>query len=182
MNYTLSHIQEKFRARGLKSTPQRTAIYQALSHSTAHPTAEELYAEVSPRYPMLSLNTVYYTLGVLQKAGLIQEVNVGHNRARFDANLTPHHHLICQGCHVIVDVMDNRLNHLAPPHGLPSDFVITDHQVAFRGYCGRCNQAVSTTTYPGSSPLSTGGTDGKKSQRDEKPRQSQSRIRRRVSS
>lgn len=178
MNTAVSHIQEKFRARGLKSTPQRTAIYQALSQSAAHPTAEELYAEVSPRYPMLSLNTVYYTLSVLQKAGLITEVNVGHDRARFDANLSPHHHLICQGCHVIVDVMDRRLNHLAPPNGLPSDFVIIDHQVVFRGMCGRCRQSAFITNYPGILPLSTGGSHGKKSQRDEKSRQSQGRIRR----
>jgi Fur family peroxide stress response transcriptional regulator len=172
MKLTLVDIQERFRARGLKSTPQRTAIYEALSQSTAHPTAEELYAEVSPRFPMLSLNTVYYTLGALQKAGLIQEVNVGHNRARFDANLSPHHHLICLGCHGIVDVMDDHLNQLTPPSGLPKGFAISDYQVAFRGYCGRCRQAGSITTHPGSSPLFQGGIHGQKSQRDKKSRQS----------
>lgn len=181
MYLTLTDIQEKFRLRGLKSTPQRTAIYQALSQSTAHPTAEELYAEVSPRYPMLSLNTVYYTLGALQKAGLIQEVNVGHNRARFDANLSPHHHLICRGCQSIVDVMDDRLDHLTLPNGLPKGFAVTDYQIAFRGYCGRCRQSGSITTHPGFSPLSQGGIHGQKSQRDKKSRQSQSRVRRRIS-
>jgi Fur family peroxide stress response transcriptional regulator len=88
MNLSLDNIQLKFRDYRLKSTPQRTAIYQALINSTAHPTAEDLYAQVSPVYPMLSLNTVYYTLGVLRTAGLVQEVNVGHDRARFDANLS----------------------------------------------------------------------------------------------
>ncbi|TFG63128.1 MAG: transcriptional repressor, partial [Nitrospirales bacterium] len=73
MNLSLDDIQQKFRGCGLKSTPQRTAIYQALVHSTAHPTAEDLFAQVSPAYPMLSLNTVYYTLGVLRTAGLVQE-------------------------------------------------------------------------------------------------------------
>jgi Fur family peroxide stress response transcriptional regulator len=103
MNLTLENIQHKFRECGLKSTPQRAAIYQALVHSTAHPTAEDLFAQVSPAYPMLSLNTVYYTLGVLRTAGLVQEVNIGHDRARFDANLSPHHHVICQGCQDIID-------------------------------------------------------------------------------
>ncbi|HQU29153.1 MAG: transcriptional repressor [Nitrospira sp.] len=178
MDLSLSDIQDKFRERGLKRTPQRAAIYQALSQSTAHPTAEELYAIVSPHYPMLSLNTVYYTLTTLQKAGLIQEVNVGHNRARFDANLSPHHHLICLGCQSIVDVMDDRLNHLTPPSGLPKGFSITDHQVAFRGYCGHCRQSGSTTFHSGVSPITQGGRHGQKSQRDKKSRQPQGRIRR----
>lgn len=177
MDLSTNDIQEKFRACGLKSTPQRTAIYQALSRSTAHPTAEELYAEVSPGYPMLSLNTVYYTLGALQRAGLIHEVNVGHDRARFDANLSPHHHLICVNCHTIVDVMDERLNRLVPPKKLPAGFTVTDHQVAFRGYCGGCRKSNTTVIHRGYSPQPQGGIHGKKSQRNQKSRQSQSRVR-----
>ena len=155
MNFSLDDIRQKFRDCGLKSTPQRTAIYQTLVHSTAHPTAEDLFAKVSPAYPMLSLNTVYYTLGVLRTAGLVQEVNLGHDRARFDANLSPHHHVICLGCQTILDVMDPRLNRLTSPSGLPKDFEITNHQVAFRGYCGPCRRSRSpkTTSPSGRRPV-----------------------------
>ena len=155
MNLSLEDIQQKFRDCGLKSTPQRTAIYQALVRSTAHPTAEDLFAQVSPTFPMLSLNTVYYTLGVLRTAGLVQEVNIGHDRARFDANLSPHDHVICQECQDILDVMDPRLNRLASPSGLPKDFEITSYQVAFRGYCGTCRQsrAPMTTSPSGKRPV-----------------------------
>ena len=146
MKLSLDDIRKKFRDHRLKSTPQRTAIYQALVHSTAHPTAEDLFTQVSPAYPMLSLNTVYYTLGVLRTAGLIQEVNIGHDRARFDANLSPHHHVICLGCQAILDVMDPRLNRLSSPLGIPKDFEITSHQVAFRGYCGTCRRSRSSMT------------------------------------
>ncbi len=131
-------IQQRFKDQGLKSTPQRTAIYKALLETTSHPTAEDLYLHVSQDYPMISQNTVYYTLGVLQQAGLIREVNVGHDRARYDGNLSPHHHLICNDCQSIVDVMDERLNELSFPEGIPSGFTITDYQVEFRGYCKAC--------------------------------------------
>ncbi len=141
MDLSLDDIQKKFRDCGLKSTPQRTAIYQALVHSSAHPTAEDLFTQVSPTLPMLSMNTVYYTLDVLRTAGLIQEVNIGHDRARFDANLTPHHHVICLSCQTILDIMDPRLNRLGSPSGIPRDFTITNHQVAFRGYCGPCRRS-----------------------------------------
>jgi Fur family peroxide stress response transcriptional regulator len=146
MNLSLDVIQQKFRDCGLKSTPQRTAIYQALVHTTAHPTAEDLFEQVSPAYPMLSMNTVYYTLSVLRTAGLVQEVNIGHDRARFDANFSPHHHVICLGCQTILDVMDPRLNRLHSPSGLPKDFEITSYQVAFRGYCGPCRRSGSPKT------------------------------------
>ncbi|MCA9500563.1 MAG: transcriptional repressor [Nitrospira sp.] len=140
MEISFSDIKRKFQECGLKTTPQRTAIYDALLRSTAHPTAEDLFVKVAPQFPMMSLNTVYYTLGVLRTSGLIHEVNIGHTRARFDANLTPHHHLICLGCQTIVDVMDPRLNRLTSPFGIPKDFEITGHQVVFRGLCGSCRR------------------------------------------
>ncbi len=155
MRLSLADIQQKFRDCGLKSTPQRTAIYQALVHSTAHPTAEDLFTVVSPTYPMLSLNTVYYTLSVLQRAGLVQEVNIGHDRSRFDANLTPHHHVICQGCQAILDVMDPRLNRLRSPSGLPKDFEIIEYQVTFRGLCRTCRRTRKSKNLllPGNRPI-----------------------------
>lgn len=177
MKISLNDIQTQFRAQGLKCTPQRAAIFEALCRSTAHPTAEDLYDEVAPRYPMLSLNTVYYTLGVLRKAGLVREVNVGHLRARFDANLSPHHHLICRGCQAIVDVVDNRLNRLATPKGLPSGFAVTDHQVTFHGFCGKCRTRSTSITDQGITPQHKGGFHGKKSQGHKKSRQPQSRLR-----
>ena len=138
MQVTSETIRQRFKDQGLKSTPQRTAIYKTLVETTNHPTAEDLYQHVSQDYPMISQNTVYYTLGVLQRAGLIREVNVGHDRARYDGNISPHHHLICHGCQSIVDVMDKKLNELALPDGIPAGFTITDYQVEFRGYCKSC--------------------------------------------
>jgi len=140
MNISSELIRERFKGRGLKSTPQRTAIYKALAETTSHPTADDLYREVSKAYPMISQNTVYYTLAVLRDAGLVQEVNFWHDRARFDANISPHHHLICLTCRSISDLNDNLLNHLSSPAGIPSDFQVIGHQVEFRGYCGSCQQ------------------------------------------
>lgn len=133
-------IRERFKACGLKTTPQRSAIYKALAETTSHPTADDLYRQVSKTYPMISQNTVYYTLSVLRDAGLVQEVNFWHDRARFDANISPHHHLICLACRSIADLSDNGLNQLSSPKGLPSDFQVIGHQVEFRGYCGACRQ------------------------------------------
>ena len=140
MKLSTETIRERFKGRGLKNTPQRTAIYKALAETTSHPTADDLYRQVSKTYPMISQNTVYYTLGVLRDAGLVQEVNFWHDRARFDANISPHHHLICLTCQSISDLNDQALNQLSSPTEIPSDFQVIGHQVEFRGYCGACQK------------------------------------------
>ncbi len=76
MKLSSEMIRERFKGRGLKTTPQRTAIYKALAETTSHPTADDLYRQVSKAYPMISQNTVYYTLAVLRDAGLVQEVTL----------------------------------------------------------------------------------------------------------
>jgi Fur family peroxide stress response transcriptional regulator len=141
MKLSLDDIRQRFRASGLKVTPQRAAIYGALAETTGHPTAEALYRQVKRRYPMISPNTVYYTLGALREAGLIQEVNYGHDGARFDANMAPHHHLVCLGCRAIRDVMDARLDRLKAPRSGREPFDIVGHRVEFHGYCGACRPA-----------------------------------------
>ena len=140
MKLTTDMIRERFKGCGLKSTPQRTAIYKALADTTSHPTADDLYRQVSKAYPMISQNTVYYTLAVLRDAGLVQEVNFWHDRTRFDANISPHHHLICLSCRSISDLSDNGLNQLSSAAGIPHDFQVIGHQVEFRGYCGACQK------------------------------------------
>lgn len=134
-------IQTRFRRHAVRVTRQRAAIYAALAGTTSHPTAEDLYRLVKRQQPMISRNTVYYTLGVLRKAGLVQEVNVGHDVARFDGNVSMHHHLICLGCSQIMDVMDEGLNRLDLSNGQARGFHVVGHRVEFHGYCADCQQA-----------------------------------------
>jgi len=92
--------------KGLKCTPQRLAIYAALTASDAHPSAEELYRGVKARYPMLSRNTVYQTLEILTMAGLAQAIRSGRSHARYDGNNDAHHHMVCLSCDRVEDFHD----------------------------------------------------------------------------
>lgn len=138
MKITQEDIRQRFRGRGVKVTAQRAAIYQSLAEREDHPTAEDLHRQVRRRYPMMSQNTVYYTLGVLKDAGLVQEVNYWHDRSRFDANTTLHHHLLCLGCRKIQDVTDTSLDRLTVNPEARDGFAITGHRVEFHGYCAAC--------------------------------------------
>ncbi|TLY26930.1 MAG: transcriptional repressor [Nitrospirae bacterium] len=133
-------IKKLFMAKGLKRTPQRCAIYEMLTGRTDHPTAEDIYRTVKRTFPMISQNTVYYTLSTLQEAGLISEVNFGHEHARFDANMDRHHHLVCVSCQEINDLYDGTLDRLSMSSKKGRQYTILGHRVEFYGYCKRCQE------------------------------------------
>src|SRR5439155_22263727 len=85
-------IRRRFRENGLKVTPQRYAIYEMMIHANSHTTAQEIYQAVQPRFPMLSLNTAYYTVASSRGSGLVADVAVQDSEARFDASMDLHHH------------------------------------------------------------------------------------------
>lgn len=89
---------EQLREKGLKVTPQRMAIYEMLSKTTEHPTAEQVWEAIKEVFPAVSFNTVYTTLNAFEQCGLVQRLHIGDNIAHYDANVTPHVHLTCRQC------------------------------------------------------------------------------------
>ena len=134
---TPAELTALFRARGLKVTPQRQAIFRVLHGEEHHPTAEAVYATVSAEMPTISLRTVYQTLHDLSEMGEILELDLGTGSARFDPNVDAHHHLVCERCGSVRDVyVDADSLRVAPreQHG----FDITATEVVFRGRCPAC--------------------------------------------
>src|SRR5262245_13271014 len=97
---------------GLALTPQRLAIYEVLASDDSHPGAEDVFRRVKPDMPSLSLGTVYRTLEVFESHGLVSRVHGPGEPVRFDANLEPHHHLVCVRCWRVIDFEDPRLERL----------------------------------------------------------------------
>jgi Fe2+ or Zn2+ uptake regulation protein len=89
---------------GLKLTPQRMAIVRELAADETHPTAQELYERLLPLLPTMSFATVYNTLDALSSAGLCSAMAISRGSARFDPNMTPHHHAVCDGCGMVRDL------------------------------------------------------------------------------
>jgi Fur family transcriptional regulator, peroxide stress response regulator len=142
-------VRRRFREKGLKVTPQRYAIYEMMIHTDSHPTVEEIYQAVQPTFPMLSLNTVYYTVDSLREAGLIADVPVQDSAARFDANMDRHHHLVCLGCHKIEDLYDHALDQLKISARKTNGYLLESHRVEFRGYCSKCRKRQSQAKQKG---------------------------------
>jgi Fe2+ or Zn2+ uptake regulation protein len=92
------------RAAGLKVTPQRLAIVRELAADESHPTAQELYERLRPSLPTMSFATVYNTLDALSTAGLCAALALSPGSGRFDPNMEPHHHLVCDACGSVRDL------------------------------------------------------------------------------
>lgn len=127
---------ERYKKIGLKLTPQRLAILDYLDGNKNHPSAEEIYKEVSVRFPTMSFATVYNTLEALHKRGSILELTIDPNKKRFDPNTEPHHHLICTRCGRIEDV--HRKYDLSLPGASKNGFEITGNHIEFYGICPSC--------------------------------------------
>ena len=65
-------IAEVLRKNGYKVTPQRLAVYEAINHNPTHPNAEAIYKILQPNYPSMSLATVYKTMEIFAKIGVVQ--------------------------------------------------------------------------------------------------------------
>lgn len=125
---------------GFKVTPQRLAVYQVLSHTTAHPNAEMLYRELQPSYPTMSLATVYKTLSILCEVGLAQAINVSEDSFRYDANTQPHPHVRCTCCGRVDDIMNLHADGLEAQTASETGYYIEAHQYYFFGICPDCQQ------------------------------------------
>ena len=134
---TREEVAALFKKARLPLTLQRLAVYERLAQSHDHPSAESLYKALKPRYPSLSLATVYKTLQTLQKMSLIKAVDSPSAQARYDALTDVHHHAVCSRCGKIEDVFDASLDKLPTPANVRG-FQAAGHSVHFHGHCAAC--------------------------------------------
>lgn len=88
-------IIERCEAKGLRLTEQRRTIAGVLEDAADHPDVEELYARASAADPRISLATVYRTVKLFEEAGILEKLEFGDGRARYeDAERDHHDHLI----------------------------------------------------------------------------------------
>jgi Fur family transcriptional regulator, peroxide stress response regulator len=93
--------------RGYKLTPQRREIIRLLSRRKSHPGAMEILRKVRKIVPRISLSTVYYTLDMMKKEGLIRELEYYDMDNRYDINVSDHINLVCTKCKKITDFTGN---------------------------------------------------------------------------
>ena len=128
---------DKLRELGLTPTIQRMAVLDCLEKTKKHPTADQVLLAVRKMFPTVSRATVYNTLEILSKAGLILRITVDPAVARYDADTGPHAHFRCRVCNTVYDVvMDEHVD--------LDEYIEGHHVEAVRvyayGVCAKCLQ------------------------------------------
>jgi Fur family peroxide stress response transcriptional regulator len=108
----VSDIRIKLSEKGLKVTPQRVAILEAIIKLNNHPTAENVIDYIRENNPNIATATVYKVLDALVLSELIRKVKTERDVMRYDAIMENHHHLYCSDSDRIEDFFDNELNDL----------------------------------------------------------------------
>jgi Fur family transcriptional regulator, peroxide stress response regulator len=97
---------------GLKITPQRLAILEALHELHDHPNADNIIDYIRKFHPNVSTGTVYKTLDTFAEKGIVKKVKTDRDIMRYDAIQEKHHHLYCAESERIEDYYDNGLDEL----------------------------------------------------------------------
>jgi Fur family peroxide stress response transcriptional regulator len=104
-----------------------------------HPTADWLYAQLKKEFPKLSLGTVYRNLSILTEQGLVKRLHFGSTFDRYEAQIAPHYHLICEKCGSILDFNMPFYEELNSKAKELTEFKIRYHRIDFYGLCKRCS-------------------------------------------
>lgn len=140
--WELREAEQRIAEADYRLTPQRAVILRLLfAHEGEHLSAEELHSLVTRTNPEVGLATVYRTLELLSELRLVQAVDFGDGRARYELvgdERHTHHHLLCLECGQVEEVREDLLERLEQAIEEEHGFSILDHQVKFVGRCKAC--------------------------------------------
>lgn len=135
-------LLDRLRQNGVRITPQRVAILEAITEKDGHITADEIFARINPLFPYVDISTVYRTLDFLTENGLLNVIDLGAGRAEYElVSRTPHHHLVCRHCKQVTSI-DYELvqplrDALLDQYGFAADI----RHFAIFGLCRVCREA-----------------------------------------
>ncbi|MBE0661133.1 MAG: transcriptional repressor [Bacteroidales bacterium] len=104
--------RELLKSKGLKVTPQRLAVLQALRSLHNHPSADQVSEIVRNHNPDIATGTIYKILETFVSHGIISKVKTAGDIMRYDAIKVHHHHLYCEHSERIEDFYNDELSDL----------------------------------------------------------------------
>ncbi len=122
----------------MKFSKQRELILNYILNSHEHLTADTIYADLKKDNPELSLGTVYRNLTKLTEVGAIKKVSLPNQVDKFDKNLEPHAHLICDECGSVTDIDIPEVKSFIDKVSKDEDILINRYNISFNGICKKC--------------------------------------------
>ncbi len=112
MTLPRDQIIKKIKEKGLKLTPQRITILEAIYKLDGHPTADKIVEFIRDTHPSIATGTVYKVLDALVENQLVKKVKTDKDIMRYDGMMDKHHHIYCSESDKIIDYIDRDLDEL----------------------------------------------------------------------
>jgi Fur family transcriptional regulator, ferric uptake regulator len=134
-------LTKGLRAAGRRVTRTREAVLNLLER-TPHPVSvTEIFENLQKEKVAIDLVTVYRTVHVLKDLGLVAQIDLhqeGHARYEIKEGRQHHHHIRCQLCGTIVDLLLCPLKKITKIIEAQTQFIVDDHTLEFTGFCPKC--------------------------------------------
>ena len=130
-----------------KNFKKRTAILSFLRQTKDHPSAEMVFNHLKQEIPDLSLGTVYRNLSMFKAQGEIISVGTVNGVERFDGNVEPHVHFVCNGCEAVIDLPQIHVPEELNRQVMEATGGTVDMcNLSFTGYCRDCKEKSAGVT------------------------------------
>ena len=127
---------------GMRVTHQRALIMEIIRKGRGHLDADEIYRRAREKETRLSLSTVYRTLQMLKKLGLVEELHFDEEHHHYEVKPSAeHHHLVCLGCGRVIEFYYPLSRYLRKRVPEAKDFDITETEIRMTGYCAKCRRS-----------------------------------------
>ena len=124
-------LADRLRASGVSLTLQRLVIARVLLARPVHLTADQVWARAKEIMPEISRATVYNTLDLFERSGLLRRLIIDSEKVVFDSNTAPHHHLYDASTGEVIDIAPGEIKVIGMPH-LPPGLELEDVDVVVR--------------------------------------------------
>lgn len=142
MHHYVRMSNELLKKRGYRLTPQRHMILSVIQDAGEHLRVDEIAQRVQERNPYVSLSTIYRTLELLQKLGLVRTAHLPGDQPYYEAvpEDAHHHHLVCRHCHQTIHLDTALLGNLHEQLQHTYGFYDVTLDLLASGYCASCQE------------------------------------------
>ncbi|MFC1926235.1 Fur family transcriptional regulator [Chloroflexota bacterium] len=126
------------REKGLKVTPQRRLIVDAIHDAEAHLSAEEIVAYVQARMPEVHKSTIYRTLDLLEKNGCVFKSELDNHSIYHHAEEGHHHHMVCSKCNRTIECDEDLFTTIEKSLAEKYGFHVEFRHLVMSGLCKEC--------------------------------------------
>lgn len=130
-------LRQTLHRRGLRMTPQRQLVVDAV-RALGHATPEQICTRVQETAPAVNITTIYRTLELLERIGLVRHTHLGHGAPTYSEQEHQHVHLVCHHCGSVAEAPTDLMDQLAARLRDESGFTLDATHVALSGRCADC--------------------------------------------